>query len=119
MANITITLENGLKVGDVVHNVAVLREATVGDILAGSEESEKLMPTPDGYQLVPSPAHVSLNILRRQIVSIGELEAPFELSQMMLLSAKDLDLLHRAADSMDTVIVKELEERGRNTAPSG
>lgn len=123
-AEVTVSLVDGLKVGEDVLKDAVLREITAGDILDAQEESEKLMLTPTGPQLVPSPSLVSTNVLRRQIVRIGNVNGPMSRKDLSRLSPHDLNLLQAEADKLDravaaSVVQKELDSRGRNGGMGG
>jgi phage FluMu protein gp41 len=101
MADIECTLDKGITVGDKTHRVATLREHTAGDVIESMSDSEKVVATPDGYQLVQSPSLISVHTLRRQIVSIGDIKGPLEIEQLKLLSSTDMDLLNDYANRLD------------------
>lgn len=111
MAEIQITLEQGLKVGEEWLKAVVLRELTTGDIIAAREESEKLMMTPDGPALVASPALEGINLLRRQILRIGNLAGPLDRNQIGRLSLEDLNLLQAKANELDEAALAEIASR--------
>lgn len=117
-----VTLHKGLTVGEKVHNIATLRELNAGDVLRAMEESERvvMVPTANGIEpsLLMSNALMGVNTLRRQIVSIGEIQGPIEREQLDLLSDRDLDILQKGASDMEKAIVKALSERGRSGATS-
>jgi phage FluMu protein gp41 len=117
VAELKVTLKRGLKFGDVAQLDAVLREGAAGDVIDAAEESEKLVATPDGYQLVQSPTLVGVHMLRRQVVRIGEIEGPLTLKQLKMLDPADLSELQRAAQSLDAAAVeqasREVAQRGR------
>jgi phage FluMu protein gp41 len=117
-----VTLHKGLKVGEKVHNVVTLRELNAGDVLKAMEESERvvLVPTANGLEpsLLMSNSMMGVNTLRRQIVSIGEIQGPIEREQLDLLSDRDLDILNSGVSDMEKAIVKALSERGRSSATS-
>ena len=110
-----VTLNKGLKVGEVVHKEAELREATAGDFIDAAEESEKLVLTPEGnYVLIASPTLVGLNTLRRQIVKIGEYDGPLTMREVKMLSSGDINRLQNAAGKLDAAAAaEELAQRGR------
>jgi phage FluMu protein gp41 len=110
---VTVHLEKGLTIGGVTHTEAVIRETTAGDIIDASEESERLFPTPEGYELVQSPSQTAMNTLRRQIVSIGEIEGPLELAVLKKLSGDDLAEIQIKAQTLDAVAL-EAASRGRD-----
>ncbi|MBU1611929.1 MAG: phage tail assembly protein [Proteobacteria bacterium] len=118
MAQITITLFTGLKVGEEMLKDVTMRDVTAGDIIEANEESEKAVITTDGPQLVMSPTLVGLNVLRRQIVSIGNIKGPISISELKKLTPHDLNQLQVQADAMDDavaaeIIGKEMTKRGR------
>jgi phage FluMu protein gp41 len=100
-------------IGETTHKDAEIREATAGDLIEATEESEKVVLTPDGYQLVASPTMVGLNTLRRQIVRIGEYPGPLTLTELKKLSSKDISLLQEQAEIVESVSLKEFADRGR------
>lgn len=118
MTTVEVTLANGLKIGEKgkekTHKVAVIREATAGDMIEATEESERLALTPEGnYILVSSPTLVGINVLRRQIVKLGEYDGPLTLSEMKLLSSVDINLLQGKAQQLDNAGAEEIAKRGR------
>ncbi|MGP9666247.1 hypothetical protein ACT3TY_16710, partial [Halomonas sp. AOP22-C1-8] len=94
---IDVPLIHGLKIGEAVCKDAKLREATAGDVLEAQEAAERLMmvPTQNGVEpmLVVSPSRVGVEVLRRQIVSIGDVSGPLDLKLMHRLHPEDLNLL--------------------------
>lgn len=101
MATVSVTLTKGLKIEEEVHLEAVLREATAGDLIEATADSERLMLTPEGYQLVPSPTMVGTNVLCRQIVRIGTHNGPLTVGELGKLSAGDLKLLQQKAEQLE------------------
>lgn len=114
MAKVTGHLKKGLVVGEKRHRAFVLRTLTAGDVVAAQEESERLIQTPDGYQLVSSPAKMGVELLRRQVVQIGEVKGPLEIFQLSLLSATDLEILSAHADKLDQATLTGVTTRGRD-----
>jgi phage FluMu protein gp41 len=114
MATTTVTLNPGLQIGETYHTLAEIREATGGDLIDATDESEKLVPTPEGYQLVTSPTLVGLNTLRRQIVRIGEYKGPLLMAELKKLTATDLSLLQEKAMTLENASLREFAERGRD-----
>lgn len=120
MSTVKVTLHKGLKIKDVYHKEAQLREATAGDMIDATEDSERLALTPEGnYILVASPTLVGINILRRQIVKVGEYEGPLTLTEMKMLSGADIGLLQQKAEQLDTAVAEELAKRGRDNGAQG
>lgn len=113
MATVKVTLKTGLTIGETVHKEALLREVTAGDLIDATEESEKVVLTPDGYQLLVSNTLVGLNTLRRQIVSIGDHPGPLTISELGHLSGKDMNLLQQQAEILDSATLQGVEGAGK------
>lgn len=113
----SVTLIDGFKVGEKVHRDAELRLPKAGDIIEAGLESERVVPTPEGYVLLMSPTMIAQHTLRRQIARIGEHPGPLTLAELKLLSATDLQLLQQAAEQLDGALNQALDQRGRSAAP--
>lgn len=122
MATTTITLKHGLKLGEVPQLEAVLRQTDAGIVIDACSEAERLVLTDDGWQLVQSPTMVGAHSLRRQIVRIGEIKGPLELSQLKLLHPEDFTALQAAAQALDSAALgaalKGVAQAGRGHAAS-
>lgn len=116
MAEITFTLHHGLKVGEDVMTDVVLRELTAGDLLQAKEESEKLCNTPDGPQFVTSPTLMVVNVLRRQIVRIGNVQGPLDMGLLKTLTPRDLALLQSKSEELDSAFAQTVENMKRSDA---
>ncbi len=115
MGTLTITLTDGIKLGDDILLEAVLRTPTAGDVIDSQEESEKLVETIDGPRLVSSPTLSGVGMLRRQIVRIGNLEGPLSPSDLRKLTPRDMHALQAAANKLDDALAGEaLADRGRD-----
>lgn len=119
MATVTVLLNKGLIIGETTHKEAEIREASAGDLIDATSESEKLINTPEGFQLVASPTMVGLNTLRRQIVRVGDHPGPLELSELRKLSAHDISLLQEHAEALDKASLSQVTDRGRADQASG
>ena len=128
MAEVTITLIHGIKVGDDVLREVVLREPTAGDIIEAQEESERLVYATRGDRveptLVASPTMVGIHVLRRQIKRIGDISGPVDLHLLKKLHPADMDTLQAEADKLDAataaeVASREVARRGRNDGDGG
>lgn len=118
MASVTFSLKDGIPFGkgdemELQHEVT-LGSLTVGDITKAQEESEKLVPTPEGYALLVSPALIGINLLRHQIKRLGKIQGPIPMAMMNNLTPGDLDLLNSKADALDAAALKGVEQRGRD-----
>lgn len=121
MAEVTITLPDGLKIGDSTFTEAVLRDPTVGDMLEATQAAERLHLTPDGWQLITSPSLLGALILGRQVVRIGDHPGPLLLPEIKKLSARDFSLLQDAAQTLEGTATQSAEAataRGRDRASS-
>ncbi|SNS05540.1 Mu-like prophage FluMu protein gp41 [Humidesulfovibrio mexicanus] len=116
MNTLTLTLMDGLAIGEDVLKEAVLRASTCGDIIEAHEESEKLVYTKEGPRLVSSPTLSGAGMLRRQIVRIGNMQGPFSLQDLHKLSPRDMRALQDAAEALDDAAAGEaLSARGRDS----
>jgi len=104
---------------EIWHKEATLRESTAEDIIQASMESERVVNTEDGYQLVTSPTLVGLYSLCRQIVSIGDIKGPFTLEEISKLKPADLSLLQKSAEKLDKAAMEALVQRGRSDGECG
>jgi phage FluMu protein gp41 len=101
-------LAHGLKVGDDTLKEVVVREMTAGDILEAKEEAEKMVLTPEGPALLTSPTRFGCELLRRQIVRIGNLSGPIALSELKKLHPADLNMIQAKIDELDVALGLEL-----------
>jgi len=120
---VTVTLIHGLAIGEDTHKEVVLREPTAGDILDAQEASEclRMVPTPDGGlepMLISSPSRSSMEVLRRQIVSVGDISGPLDEKLLRKLDPEDLDMLLAVTGNFDAggsnQVQKEVVRRGRD-----
>jgi len=117
VADIEISLENGLKIGETTHKLAVLRGMSVGDMLDAETASERAVLVPSGnYVLISSPALLTLESLRRQISKIGDYPGPLTMEEMRMLSTADMNLLINASEGLDEATTEAVTERGRTPA---
>lgn len=113
MATIKCTLKQGLKIGEETHLEAELREVTAGDLIEATEDSERVVLTPEGYALLVSNTLVGLHTLRRQIVRIGDHPGPLSLGELKKLTGQDLNLLQAKAIELDSASIAEVEKQGK------
>ena len=123
MAEIEFILDKGIKVGEVCHTKAILRDPTSGDVIDASVESEKVVLVPvakddqgefiNEPQLVTSPTLLAAHVLRRQIVRIGDLEGPFEMAMLRKLSPSDMNLMQKKAAELEDASLA-VAQRGRS-----
>jgi phage FluMu protein gp41 len=127
MATIEFKLQKGIVVGDVANVDVVLRDPTAGDVIDSNVDAEKVVLVPIGVdgsgqpvvepQLVVSPTLVAINVLRRQIVSIGTISGPLERNMIDKLSPADINLMHKKAEELEKASM-EVTQRGRSDGES-
>lgn len=117
MSRTTVTLKHGWKIGDETHDSVVIRRPTTGDMLDAGSAAERVVATPAGFALVQSPARAGIELLIRQIESIGTIENVSATEQMLrALDPDDLDALQDAADALASADLESSAARGRGSA---
>lgn len=122
MSNHEFNLKYGLKLGDdTLKNVVMKSSLSAGEILEASEAAEKLAMVGEGVNKEPmfiiSPTLMGIESVRRQIVSIGDIQGPISLHQIKSLHEVDLQLLNQIAVDMEKIKVsQELARRGRSNS---
>ncbi len=119
MANTTIMLADGLTVGDVAHKLVELKEYTAGDLIDACAAAEKVVYTEQGPALVASPTVTDMELLRRQIVRIGDHKGPLSMAELRRLSGRDLDALRNASGALDHGAALAAANRGRLAGSQG
>lgn len=116
-------LKNGIPLGvgddcEMQYDVT-FRELTAGDVIDAQVASERVVSTPQGPQLVSSPAQMGLEMLRRQIASIGTIKGPVSLIHLKKMSHQDFHRLSLALELKDQAAASALgTNRGRVVAVS-
>ncbi|MCE9848405.1 phage tail assembly protein [Aeromonas allosaccharophila] len=123
MALITFELDHGLKAvgsGDepLLYREVGLRELTTNDLIDAQLAAEKVVVHPGGKAVAyTSDVLYGLELLRRQIAYIGEVQGPIEIKMIRKLHTEDFDLIQRKAQELDQALAEDLarriEERGR------
>lgn len=113
-------LKHGIKYGEDMQFDVVLREPTAGDIIDASVESEKLIATPDGYQLIASPTLVGALTICKQLVSIGVIQAPVSITDFKKLHPEDMQLIQDAAMNLEEACMEtaKLGESDQDGSPA-
>jgi len=125
MADMTVSLTHGLKIGESVFKNAVVREATAGDYLECQEQSEKIVLVPGAGpnsppepMFISSPSLMSSLMLCRQVKSINEHSGPLTLDELKSLHPEDLNLLMDATETLLSPTISSLSSevsvRGRS-----
>lgn len=124
MALITFELEHGLKAvgsGDepLLYREVGLRELNTNDLIDAQLAAEKVVVHESGKAVAyTSDVLYGLELLRRQIAYIGEVEGPINIKMIRKLDPEDFDLIQRKAQELDQALAEELakriEARGRS-----
>ena len=118
MATYKGKLKKGLLLGGKPQRNFEMKTPTAGDVIEAQEAAEKPVLTPDGYQMVSSPALMGVELLRRQIVKVGDFDGPLEVFQVKLLSSVDLDILNVGAGKLERAAFAKVAQRGRDGSGS-
>lgn len=118
----TLTLSDGLTIGEETHRVATLRMPTAAQIIAASQAAETVVFDQTGRpSLAISPTLLSFGTLCYQIASIGDHAGPLTLDALGRLSGRDLDALQVAIGLLNIAegvsldrLVQEALARGRD-----
>lgn len=116
MAEITVPLIHGLKIGEIVHREAVLRELTVADLIEAGAAAERVVEAGGRAQLAQSPTLAGIEMLCRQVIRIGDHPGPLTRGEIMRLHVDDFLLLQHMAEGLDQAAARAVEEaaaRGR------
>ncbi|EMP7137194.1 TPA: phage tail assembly protein [Serratia marcescens] len=121
MAQMTETLIHGLVTGkgttdETTHKEVTLRELGSKDIVDAQLAAERVVIGENGKAVAYcSEVLMGLELLRRQIASIGSIPGPLSLKQLYQLHPEDLKLLTAKADALDDLLT-EVADRGRPDA---
>ncbi|MGQ5745868.1 hypothetical protein HMPREF3138_20975 [Serratia sp. HMSC15F11] len=121
MAQMTETLIHGLVTGkgttdETTHKEVTLRELGSKDIVDAQLAAERVVIGENGKAVAYcSEVLMGLELLRRQIASIGSIPGPLSLKQLYHLHPEDLKLLTAKADALDDLLT-EVADRGRPDA---
>ena len=119
MAKITIPLEKPVKFGDITCTNVVLREPTTADIIDAGLAAEQILATPDGYKVLVSPTLMGLEILTRQIESIGDYDGEVQMSDLRKFSREDFETIQYEAELIDQAVLEAVMRRGEDDASGG
>lgn len=119
----TFKLLDGLPFGTgndkVLQYDVTFRELTAGDLIDAQVASEKVVMTKEGPVLVSSPALMGLEMLRRQIAKVGEINGPLSMTLIKSLTQQDFQRLSIATELRDIAMAASLSnDRGRVVAVS-
>lgn len=121
MATIEFDLIHGLRTGagttdEAMHKTVRLRELTTDDIVDSQLAAERVVIGENGKAVAYcSEVLVGLEMLRRQIASIGFIPGPLDMKQLRRLHPDDLNLINEKAAALDDML-SGVADRGRADA---
>lgn len=115
---LSITLTDGVKIGDHVYKRLTLRPLTAGDTIDAAEAAEKVSLTLQGEPVVmTSPTRATAERIRRNVKLLeredGEpLNGPLSMAALRTLSDRDYHALGMRSDQIDEAFLKREEPKG-------
>lgn len=98
-------LKDGLTVGmgddKVTHTEIEVKKITTALLFEAREAAEKPVRTPEGYDLIISPTRLELEIIRRRIKRIGDIQGPIQEKEFKSLSEADINLIAEKVNELD------------------
>lgn len=125
MAILVFDLKHGLKVGKgkdaETHYEVELRELTTADVIDSELAAEKVVVVGEngsekGVAYI-SGVLMGLELLRRQVARVGEIEGPLSMKLLRQLHPDDMKKLNDKAEEMDKALAG-IGNRGRSDAVS-
>lgn len=114
-----VDLLDGLPFGEGREYRVTFRELSAKDSIDAETEAERYIETRNGPVLIASPSLRGVELLRRQIAFVGEIEGPLSRLQIGQLSERDLSRLMVAVNLRDTALAGKLAgDKGRLGAVS-
>ncbi len=117
MSAIEVSLQDGIKIGETIHKKVCLRELTIGEQLQVNADSERVVATPSGYALVPSPSLLTFLTLLRQMMLVNDPGVFVSEEQLKKCSSRDFDALIVASGKLESATLEAAEARGRSDDP--
>lgn len=117
MTMIDVALEDGILIGETRHNRVRLRELTIGEQLQINADAERVVATPNGYALIPSPSVLTFLTLLRQIVLVSDPGVFVSEAQFKQCSSRDFDALILASGRLESATLEAAQARGRAVGP--
>ncbi|WP_437889582.1 phage tail assembly protein [Phytobacter sp. V91] len=121
MAQTTIHLKHGYVTGkgtsdETRHTDVTLRELDSRDVVESQLAAERVVIGDNGKAVAYcSEVLMGLELLRRQILKVGEIPGPLSIKQLYSFHPEDLELLSSSASSLDDMLA-ETSNRGRRDA---
>ncbi|SHG64597.1 Mu-like prophage FluMu protein gp41 [Pantoea sesami] len=121
MAEMTFELTHGLLTGkgtadETLHKTVRLRELDASDVIDAQLAAERVVLGENGKAVAYcSEVLYGLELMRRQIATIGSLPGPIDMRLLRTLNPVDLKILNERAQAMDDLL-EEVSSRGRPDA---
>ncbi|WP_330993282.1 phage tail assembly protein [Pluralibacter gergoviae] len=121
MAQTTMTLKHGYITGkgtddEMCHRMVTFRELTSKDVIDAQLAAERVVISDNGKAVAYcSEVLMGVELLRRQILQVGELPGPLSLKQLYAFHPEDLEMLTARAGDVDGLLT-ETADRGRDDA---
>ena len=121
MAQMSVKLKYGFVTGkgtedEARHTSVTFRELTSEDVINSQLAAERVVIGENGKAVAYcSEVLMGLEMLRRQILSVGTIPGPLSVKQLYSFHPEDLELLTEKAGAMDDLLV-ETGKRGRPDA---
>ncbi|HHR4052801.1 TPA: hypothetical protein ACS50C_004777 [Salmonella enterica] len=114
-----VDLLDGLPFGEKREYRVTFRELSAKDSIDAEIDAERYVETRNGPVLIASPSLRGVELLRRQIATVGDIEGPLSMLQIGQLSERDLSRLMVAVNLRDTALAGKLAgDKGRLGAVS-
>ncbi|HBQ6087519.1 TPA: phage tail assembly protein [Klebsiella pneumoniae subsp. pneumoniae] len=110
MAQMTLTLIHGYVTGkgtddEMRHKEVTFRELTSEDVINSQLAAERVVIGENGKAVAYcSEVLMGVELLRRQILKVGEIPGPLSLKQIYNFHPEDLEILSSKASSMDDLL---------------
>ncbi|AWK84471.1 phage tail assembly protein [Photobacterium damselae] len=114
MAIMTFNLIHGFKAGEETHFEVALKELTSKDVIDAQMASEKVAVVEGKAVAYTSDVLMGLELMRRQVESIGTFKGPLSVKDLCRLHPDDLSALQKKSEELDNLLAEELATRGRS-----
>jgi phage FluMu protein gp41 len=121
MATIEFELIHGLRTGagttdEMLHKSVRLRELNSRDVIDSQLAAERVVMSENGKAVAYcSEVLMGVEMMRRQIASIGNIPGPLDMKQIYALHPEDLKLMTEKASQLDDLL-EDTADRGRTDA---
>ncbi|EHK1092687.1 hypothetical protein JFA41_003845 [Salmonella enterica subsp. enterica serovar Poona] len=110
------TLRHGLTVGTDIYKDVEIIPVTTFMIQDAKEAAERPVSTPEGYKLLVSDSRTAIEMTRRRIKYIGDIQGPISEKELRRLHDDDMQLINEKCMEMD--IAQDLPTDPRTVAES-